>query len=193
MSRQSEAATRAPDFFIVGQPKCGTTALYEMLRRHPQIYMPELKEPRFFARELQPAARRGDARSRAPQTLEEYLALFAPARPEQRAGEASPSVPVVAAPPRARIAALQPARADHRDPARAGELPALAAPAAAADPRRDGGGSAQGARARGRGAGAAADPARHPRPRRCSTPSTCATSSSCAATTRCSDRSRCWC
>ena len=31
---------RLPDFFIVGHPKCGTTALYEMLRRHPQIYMP---------------------------------------------------------------------------------------------------------------------------------------------------------
>ena len=43
-----------PDFFIVGHPKCGTTALYEMLRRHPQIFMPELKEPRFFARDLHP-------------------------------------------------------------------------------------------------------------------------------------------
>jgi len=39
---------RIPDFFIVGHPKCGTTALYEMLRRHPQIHMPA-KEPRFFA------------------------------------------------------------------------------------------------------------------------------------------------
>ncbi len=40
---------RVPDFFIVGHPKCGTTALYEMLRRHPQIFMPDIKEPWFFA------------------------------------------------------------------------------------------------------------------------------------------------
>jgi len=49
----SEPATgRLPDFFIVGQPKSGTTALYEMLRRHPEIFMPASKEPWFFADEL---------------------------------------------------------------------------------------------------------------------------------------------
>ena len=36
----------------MGHPKCGTTALYETLRRHPQIYMPDGKEPWFFAPEL---------------------------------------------------------------------------------------------------------------------------------------------
>ena len=46
------AASALPDFFIAGQPKSGTTALYEMLRRHPQIYMPDSKEPWFFAAEL---------------------------------------------------------------------------------------------------------------------------------------------
>ena len=80
---------RVPDFFIVGQPKSGTTALYEMLRRHPQIFMPELKETWFFAQELR--SRRRRAASRRPDTLDEYLALFAPAAPEQRIGEASPS------------------------------------------------------------------------------------------------------
>ena len=78
---------RPPDFFIVGHPKSGTTALYEMLRAHPQIYMPELKEPVFFAGELPREAHR----YRAPATLEEYLALFAPATPQQRVGEASAS------------------------------------------------------------------------------------------------------
>jgi hypothetical protein len=94
---------RVPDFFIVGHPKSGTTALYEMLRRHPQVYMPELKETRFFAHELHP----GLDFSTHPATLEEYLALFAPVRPGQRAGEASPSYlrSRLAA---ARIAALQP-------------------------------------------------------------------------------------
>lgn len=79
-----------PDFFIVGHHKSGTTALYEMLKRHPQIYMPELKEPKFFASDL-PARLRPSQADRLPHTLEEYLALFAPARSEQRVGEASPS------------------------------------------------------------------------------------------------------
>ncbi len=81
---------RIPDFFIVGHPKSGTTALYEMLKRHPQIFMPDLKEPRFLASDLHSRfAPTGS--SAVPNTLEEYLALFAPARPEQRVGEASPS------------------------------------------------------------------------------------------------------
>lgn len=86
---------RAPDFFIVGQPKSGTTALYEMLRSHPQIYMPDLKEPLFFASDLRPA---GGARRAAqsgkplfPVTYDEYLALFAAARDDQRIGEATPT------------------------------------------------------------------------------------------------------
>ncbi len=84
------AGERVPDFFIVGHPKSGTTALYEMLRRHPQVFMPELKEPRFLARDLH-ARFQGSGSERFPQTLKEYLALFAEARPEQRVGEASPS------------------------------------------------------------------------------------------------------
>jgi Sulfotransferase family len=79
---------RLPDFFVAGHPKSGTTALYEMLRRHPQIYMPELKEPQFFASDLR--SRADGPAATLPQTLEAYLALFADADPQQRAGEASP-------------------------------------------------------------------------------------------------------
>jgi hypothetical protein len=77
---------RVPDFFIVGHAKCGTTALYRMLRAHPQIYMPDLKETHFLARE--PHEREQAAR-RQPRTLEAYLALFQAAAPEQQVGEAS--------------------------------------------------------------------------------------------------------
>jgi sulfotransferase family protein len=80
---------RVPDFFVVGHPKCGTTALARMLKRHPQIYMP-VKEPRFFAPELRSRIRRPRSRRRAD-TLEGYLSLFAGARPDQRIGEATPS------------------------------------------------------------------------------------------------------
>jgi hypothetical protein len=95
MPAERSAAARAPqgrvpDFFIVGHHKSGTTALYEMLRRHPQIYMPDVKEPRFFAQDLrfQFEPNRSDA---SPQSFEEYLSLFDDARADQRVGEASPS------------------------------------------------------------------------------------------------------
>ena len=102
-----------PDFFIVGHHKSGTTALYEMLRRHPQIYMPELKEPKFFATDL-PARLEPPSTRALPGTLEEYLALFGDAAPGQRKGEASPSYlrshaaagAIAQAAPRARIIAI---------------------------------------------------------------------------------------
>jgi hypothetical protein len=78
---------RAPDFFIVGQAKAGTTALYEMLRQHPQIFMPASKEPWFFAEEL--LERTPPRPEGTPRTLPEYLSWFAAAKPGQRRGEAS--------------------------------------------------------------------------------------------------------
>jgi hypothetical protein len=97
--RGGQRQGRVPDFFIVGHHKSGTTAMYEMLRPHPAIYMPAMKEPEFFGRERSgrqrdayghplPARTFGATR---PQTYAEYLALFEAAGPEQLAGEASPS------------------------------------------------------------------------------------------------------
>jgi hypothetical protein len=86
-SAESLPQGRIPDFFIVGHGKSGTSALYRMLRRHPQIFMPDLKEPEFFSRELTIES----TSPRGPQTLAEYLALFEPAGPDQCAGEATPS------------------------------------------------------------------------------------------------------
>ena len=70
-----------PDFFIVGSFKCGTTALYEYLRPHPNIFMPFHKEPLFFGDDL--------TRRYGRMSEEQYLALFREARPGQRVGEAS--------------------------------------------------------------------------------------------------------
>jgi hypothetical protein len=105
---------RIPDFFIVGHQKCGTTALYLMLRSHPQVFMPAVKEPRFFASDQRsrfPPRAPSPAR---PRTLEAYLQLFADARPEQLAGEATPHYlrstvaarDIAALQPRARIIAI---------------------------------------------------------------------------------------
>lgn len=70
-----------PDFFIVGAPKCGTTAMYSYLRQHPEIFMPFVKEPHFFGADL--SSRYGRY------SRDQYLALFADALPSQRVGEAS--------------------------------------------------------------------------------------------------------
>jgi Sulfotransferase family len=82
---------RVPDFFIVGHHKSGTTALYEMLRRHPQIYMSDIKEPRFFASDMRNRFQPARLHRALPETLEDYLLLFSAATPEQLVGEASPS------------------------------------------------------------------------------------------------------
>ncbi len=118
-SPASPAAGRIPDFFIVGHAKCGTTALYEMLRRHPQLYMPEYragagKEPWYFSRDNPREQTPDTPRSidftgrNVSETFEDYLSLFEQAAPDQRIGEASTSYlwsPTAAA----RIAQVQPA------------------------------------------------------------------------------------
>ena len=71
-----------PNFFIAGAPKCGTTALYRYLQPHPNIFMPEIKEPHFFAKDLGTYPR--------VKTAEEYRTLFAGAGERHlRVGEAS--------------------------------------------------------------------------------------------------------
>ncbi len=40
------------NFFIIGAPKCGTTALSEYLRKHPNVFISHPKEPSFFATDL---------------------------------------------------------------------------------------------------------------------------------------------
>ncbi len=39
-----------PDFFVVGAPRCGTTALCRYLARNPQICVSRPKEPHYFTR-----------------------------------------------------------------------------------------------------------------------------------------------
>lgn len=72
---------RKPDFFIVGAARCGTTALYEYLKQHPEIYMSPDKEPAYFCPDLNPSR----------PSEEEYLRLFSAARTEKRIGEGSTS------------------------------------------------------------------------------------------------------
>lgn len=75
------AERRRPDFFIVGAPKSGTTAMYEYLRAHPQLFLPERKELRFFGSDL-------EVRDRAQLSMEDYLDLFADSGEARRIGTA---------------------------------------------------------------------------------------------------------
>lgn len=43
--------TLLPNFLIIGAAKSGTTALYDLLKQHPQVYLPFDKEPLFFSRD----------------------------------------------------------------------------------------------------------------------------------------------
>lgn len=78
--------TRRPNLFIVGAPKSGTTSMYDYLAGHPDVYMSPIKEPGYFAADLQAGFKR---RMNWPQDEEAYLALFADAGDEQYLGEAS--------------------------------------------------------------------------------------------------------
>jgi hypothetical protein len=40
---------KRPNFFIIGAPKCGTTALSKYLSEHPNVFFCDPKEPHYFA------------------------------------------------------------------------------------------------------------------------------------------------
>jgi hypothetical protein len=108
---------RVPDFFLVGAPKCGTTALYDMMGAHPEIFVSPIKEPDFFAADIRAAVfpgrvggtgwsaalggrvfRPGESAGPEGPVSEEgaeisdwsqYLELFSGGAPSQRLGEGS--------------------------------------------------------------------------------------------------------
>lgn len=64
------------DFVVPGFSKCGTTTLCSLLGDHPQIFIPESKEPGFFAHNWHLG-------------WDSYKEIFAPAAPGQLCGEGS--------------------------------------------------------------------------------------------------------
>ena len=69
-----------PDFFIVGAPKCGTTALDFHLSKHPEIFMAK-KELHYFGTDL--------GMIQEELTEEKYLSFFNEAADKQIKGESS--------------------------------------------------------------------------------------------------------
>ena len=83
-----------PGFLIAGVPKAGTTALHAALVRHPDLFLPAVKEPKFFLSDGRPPTIGGPG---DVQTYQEhvwrradYEALFDPAPPGALLGEATP-------------------------------------------------------------------------------------------------------
>jgi len=66
---------------IAGAPKCGTTAIYKTLQRHPDLFLPSIKEPHYFASEY--------AGGRAVESSRGYDRLFGGARASQLRGDGS--------------------------------------------------------------------------------------------------------
>jgi hypothetical protein len=78
-----------PTFFIVGAVKCGTTSLYEHLKKHPQVFLPEVKEPHFFASFQPPPVE--DLGEHCNGDIEHYRRLYRGAQGSLAIGDASPS------------------------------------------------------------------------------------------------------
>src|SRR4051812_13380369 len=82
-----------PDFFVIGAPKAGTTALHVALARHPQVFMSRVKEPKHFLVDGPPPSGGGPGDAK---TYREYVwqrpayeALFDAAPPGARRGEST--------------------------------------------------------------------------------------------------------
>lgn len=70
-----------PNLFIVGAPRCGTTAWVKYLGDHPDVYFAERKEPHYFSDDF--------PRFRWARTEDEYLRFFDGASSRPVVGEAS--------------------------------------------------------------------------------------------------------
>lgn len=91
VSKTEHKTGALPNFLIIGAPKCGTTSLHDYLKQHPDIYMPELKEPRFFSfNEDNPEHWEKAGRTFPITRWEQYVSLFSGVKDEAAIGEASP-------------------------------------------------------------------------------------------------------
>jgi hypothetical protein len=82
-----------PDFFLVGAARSGTTSVYRFLQRRPEIFIPKLKEPKFFSSDENTFPHRGPGDDEVDRRVItdplRYGELFEPAGEGQLLGEAS--------------------------------------------------------------------------------------------------------
>jgi hypothetical protein len=68
-----------PNFLVVGAARAGTTSLYYWLKSHPEVFVPDVKEPCFFVYGYKHNV----------SNWEEYLSLFEPGRGKIAIGDCS--------------------------------------------------------------------------------------------------------
>lgn len=79
-SKSGVVSQRLPDFLIVGEMRCGSTTLWEMLSRHPKIFFPEEKELHFF----------DDRDGKWQRGVEWYAERYSDSATDSLCGEATP-------------------------------------------------------------------------------------------------------
>ena len=83
-----------PDFFVIGAPKAGSTALHEALDQHPGLYLSRVKEPKYFLCDGPPTNQRGPGDAHSAQEwvwrTSDYERLFARAPAGILTGESTP-------------------------------------------------------------------------------------------------------
>ncbi len=80
----SEMEAVWPNFFIVGAAKCGTTSVWAYLRKHPEVFLPDMKEPSFF---VSTPMRPGP--SHCAGNLEKYQGIYRGAKGYRAIGDAT--------------------------------------------------------------------------------------------------------
>ena len=76
--------SKLPNFLIVGAAKSGTSSLHNYLKQHPDIFMPEHKEPYFLIKDIvENRVRNGIW------TWEQYKSLFSDVKNESLIGEST--------------------------------------------------------------------------------------------------------
>jgi len=80
-----------PNLFLIGAPRCGTTALFSYLSKHPDLFVPQVKEPHHFCRDLieECDAFMGPNEAFPYRDIDDYIQLFATAGQAAVRGEAS--------------------------------------------------------------------------------------------------------
>jgi len=85
---------RLPNFLIVGAGKSGSTSLYHYINQHPNVFMPDNKEPNFLVADYQKETNSSspsylDDKRRMVFDYQEYCKLFEEAHDQQMIGEAT--------------------------------------------------------------------------------------------------------
>ena len=86
---------RPPDFFLIGAPKAGTSALHAALAQHPHLFLSKVKEPKYYmCGDSPPPAYKGPGDAHSNQEWiwqrERYLDLFDDAPEGSLTGESTP-------------------------------------------------------------------------------------------------------